>query len=85
MCGDPCDNMTERKMILDQWDQEDSAEGAQQGVDVRKYIFKHMLRKATYSAANGHLITGGGYLTVEEYAEALTNRVMKARKKLRNG
>jgi len=79
MCGDPCDSMTEQKMIdYDGWDQEPED-------TVREYVLQHMLRKVTYSAANGHLRVGGGYLTVEEYAEAMTNRVMKARKKRHNG
>ena len=74
--GDTADDISEKRLILCvAWDDETHE-------TVREYVLQNMLRKVTYSVANGRLRTGGQYLSTQEYAEALTDRIMNKRERL---
>lgn len=74
--GDTADTITERDLILGvEWEQEKFK-------TVRGHVLKNILRKVTHSVANGQLRAGGEYLTTQEYAEALTDRIMNKRERL---
>lgn len=75
--GDNADDITEQDLIMfEDWDQERDEK-------VREYLLINMTRKVVYSTANGYLRTGGGYLSVEQYANAMTDRAMAMRQELR--
>jgi hypothetical protein len=74
--GDPTDDISEKRLIIcEEWDQENVKK-------VKGHVLENMLRKVRWSVANGQLISGGQYLTIEQYAEALTVRIMNKRERL---
>ena len=74
--GCESDTVTEKSLILcEAWDDETHE-------TVRHHVLQNMLRKVHISVSDGLLRSGGQYLTIKEYAEAMTDRIMNKRERL---
>jgi len=74
--GDTADDISEKSLILcEAWDDETHE-------TVREYVLQNMHRKVRLSVWDGHLKAGGQYLSIKEYAEAMTDRIMNKRERL---